>query len=529
MYYNIMVLFSGRHMKKLILACSTLMVCAFSANAEQWKTLGTRPMGMGGAFVAIAQGPIAQYWNPGGLAMASSKTVSGLEIPVTAGIEMTGGIMKNASAIGDMADKISAIKDAQSNSKAITPGQAAAFVKTMSLLSAMNDKGKGAMVDVAGGVDFKFSKVAVSVNNFTTVGLNPYIDPNNLNFGTNSNGISFAGDNTSTLVDPANYGSARNSLEAALDKIGPSNAITLICGSGNCSDGITNNSQLAYALANYAQSKGISPAQLEQAAATISQYAAGASQMINGAASGGSINGNQSNLTIDAASFTEIAFGYGKFMKFLDGLSIGGNIKMINGRMASTTFNFMNNSKTGDAFKNIMDDSKSSWAPALDLGALWDVNKKYPRVPLNPKVGLVIRNINSPKFDEPLLVGGKYTLDRQARLGFAIQPAHFWNVAMDLDVTKNKTAVDGFDSRQLALGTEINVVNKKYFNIPLRAGLMKNVAEKGSKMAYTLGTGLNLLYMHFDVAGAISSDKTTLDNKSIPTRATVSASFGLLF
>jgi hypothetical protein len=511
-------------MKKILIVIGCALIAA-PASADQWKILGTRPMGMGGAFVAVAQGPIAQYWNPGGLAMASSKTVSGMEIPVTAGIEMTGDIMQNASDIGDMTTQLKAVKDAQALGTAITPSQAADFIKTMGLLNAMNDDGKGAMVELAGGANFKFSKVAISVNNFTTVGLNPYIDTYNLNLsavGTKP-GLGLTGGATGLGVT---YTTAISALTSALDQLGAGNAaFNLLCGGSACAGDITNNATLANALATYATS----PDQVLQAAAVISANAANAAPVVAGALTGGSYDLNTSNLTIDAASFTEIAFGYGKFMKFLDGLSIGGNVKMINGRMAQSTFLFMQNDKTKDAFKNMMEDSKSSWAPGLDLGALWDVNKKYPGLPLNPKVGLVIRNLNSPAFKRPDLVGGKYTLDRQARIGFAIQPAKFWNVAMDLDVTKNKTAVDGFDSRQLAFGTEINVVNKKYFNIPLRAGLMKNLAEKSSKMAYTLGTGVNLLYMHFDVGAAISSDRTNIDDKKIPTKATVSASFGLLF
>ena len=524
-------------MKRLILACFALIACAFSANAEQWKTLGTRPLGMGGAFVAIAQGPIAQYWNPAGLAMASSKTVSGLEIPVTAGIEMTGDIMKNASEIGDMASKFSAINSAQSNKTAINADEIATFAKTLTLLSDMNDKGKGAMVELAAGADFKFSKVAVSVNNFTSVGLNPYIDVTNVGLGIipgdATSGVTMAGITAANTTD-ASYDSARNTLASAITTLGGLSSISsLICGNSTClttqNGAITNDTTLANALVNQAITNSLSVAQVTDAANQLAASAADAKPIIANAISGNSYTNNTSNLAVDAASFTEIAFGYGKFMKFLDGLSLGGNVKMINGRMASSTFQFMQSDKTGDAFKNMMDGSKSSWAPAVDFGALWDVNKKYPKMPLNPKVGLVIRNINSPKFDRPDAIGGKYKLDRQARMGLAISPAKFWNLAMDLDVTKNKTAVDGFDSRQLAFGTEINIVNKKYFNIPLRAGLMKNVAEKSSKTAYTLGTGVNLLYMHFDVGAAISSDRTTLDDKKIPTRATVSASFGLLF
>jgi hypothetical protein len=204
---------------------------------------------------------------------------------------------------------------------------------------------------------------------------------------------------------------------------------------------------------------------------------------------------------------------------------VGANLKLINGRTTATTFRFLSESDTAEAFK--MDDLKSSWQPAVDLGLLWNVKETYPRLPFSPKVGFVMRNINSPSFDTT--AGGDYDLDRQARLGFALNPTKFWTLAMDIDVTKNKTAVDGFDSRQLAMGTEINIFNRKAFNIPLRAGLLKNIAEEDSKMAYTLGTGLNLLHMHFDVSGVVSSERTELEGTKYPTKVGVSASFGLLF
>ena len=60
-------------MKKSLITLALVVSCACFAGAEQWKTLGTRPMGMGGAFVAMAQGPMAQYWNPGGLFQLQKK------------------------------------------------------------------------------------------------------------------------------------------------------------------------------------------------------------------------------------------------------------------------------------------------------------------------------------------------------------------------------------------------------------------------------------------------------------------------
>ena len=526
-------------MKKLLIA----VLCAaapVALHAEQWQVLGTRPMGMGGAFVAVAQGPAAQYWNPGGL-VKSSDNVSGMDIHAGVNAEFTGGIVKNASQIGDLSSQFSAIKTAQTNGTAVNAQDAAAFVKTLSLLSDMNKPGKGALVEADGGVNFKFSKVALSVNNFTAVGANPFVDTTNvgLGSGTGVNGVKMNSVTNSDVIAPTDptQAAAATTIAGAITTIGYTNLEDLICGGAGClstqtSGKITDSTTLANAFVNLAATS-LTSAQIADAASMMSQYAASAAPIIANAASGNSYTNNTSKLTLDAASFTEIAAGYAWTAdKWLSGLSIGGNLKAVNGRMATTTFQFMNNSNTGDAFKNVLKDSKSTWAPAVDVGALWDVNRKYPKLPLHPRLGLVVRNVNSPKFDMPDAPGdpgGKYKLDRQARIGLALNPAHFWTIAADMDLTKNKTEVSGYNSRQLALGTEINIINRRAFNIPLRAGIMKNLADSSSKLAYTAGTGLNLLYMHFDVSGVVSSQKTTLDNSSIPTKVGVSASFGLLF
>ncbi|MBI4802431.1 MAG: hypothetical protein HY796_07905 [Elusimicrobia bacterium] len=75
----------------------------------------------------------------------------------------------------------------------------------------------------------------------------------------------------------------------------------------------------------------------------------------------------------------------------------------------------------------------------------------------------------------------------------------------------------------------MKLFNPKAFNIPLRAGLMKNLAEKDSKPAFTFGTGLNLLYMHLDVSGVVSSERTRIDDSEFPTKVGLAGSFGLLF
>lgn len=505
---------------------AVLMMVSAAGYAEQWQILGTRPMGMGGAFVAVAQGPIAQYWNPAGL-IKSSANVSGMEIPVGGSAEFTGGVIKNAGEIGDLAKEYAAIQAAQTNGAAVGAEQMAAYVKTLALMNDMNKPGKGALIEAAGGVNFKFSKVALSVNNFTAIGVNPFTDTTNIGLGASGSltGVNFGGANTAA---PADIGT-RDTIAAAVNSIGLANFSLLICGNASCLNsqnaGIVSGTTFANALYNQAVTNGLSASQIADVAGTLSKYAGSVAPLIAGANSGAAYSNNTSALNITGASFTEIAAGYAWDLKMLAGLSLGANLKLINGRTATSTFRFLADSDTSESFK--LENTKSSWQPAADLGLLWDVNKKYPRIPLSPKFGLTVRNINSPKFDTA--AGSDYDLDRQARMGIAVWPAKFWTVAVDMDITKNKTALSGFESRQLALGTEINVVNRKKFNIPLRGGIMKNLADSSSKMAYTLGTGLNLLYMHFDVAGAISADRTTLDGEKVPTKAALSASFGLLF
>jgi len=57
-------------MKKLVFVVLSLFLTNL-LYADQWRVSGPRAMGMGGAFVAIAEGPLAQQWNPAGLAKRS--------------------------------------------------------------------------------------------------------------------------------------------------------------------------------------------------------------------------------------------------------------------------------------------------------------------------------------------------------------------------------------------------------------------------------------------------------------------------
>ncbi len=54
--------------RRCALACGWLLTFCGSASAQIVETVGSRALGMGGAFVAVANDSSATWWNPGGLA-----------------------------------------------------------------------------------------------------------------------------------------------------------------------------------------------------------------------------------------------------------------------------------------------------------------------------------------------------------------------------------------------------------------------------------------------------------------------------
>ncbi|MFA7009541.1 MAG: conjugal transfer protein TraF, partial [Elusimicrobiales bacterium] len=453
-------------------------------------------------------------------------------------IEFTAKTMENAHNLGNVAKDYAAIQSKQTAGGAMNAQQLSAFVQSLPLIADMNRKGTGALVEANGGLNLKFAKVAVSVNNYTAIGASPFVDTTNIGLGTITgtpgSGVNFG---TGVVPGPANatQTAAATTIAGAINTINYGTLESLICGGAGClalqtGNNITNATTLANALVNQAATTGgLSDQQILDAANQLSANAAAAAPIIAAGASGNPYTNNQTDLTIKGGSFTEIAFGLARPLP-VNGLTAGGNVKLINGRMAYAKFKVLENeSEISDPLKNLADTMKTTWAPAIDLGLMYDLNKLSPKLPMKPRAGIVVRNVNRPSFKNPEAQGGSSHLDTQARMGLAISPAGFWTVALDMDLTKNTTPVNGYDSRQLALGTELNLVNRRAFNIPLRAGVMKNLANSDSKMAYTLGTGINMLYMHFDLAGVVSSNRVTIEDKKYPTKLELAASFGLLF
>ncbi|MDO8756436.1 MAG: conjugal transfer protein TraF, partial [Elusimicrobiota bacterium] len=358
-----------------------LLLAAAPARALEWHARGPRALAMGGAGVALAQGPLASYWNPAGLGR-SNVNAYGIAIPFGAHVALTGSVYEGAQDLRNLRDRGTAPSQAEID---------AALLK-------LDQPGNGVRVDGDFGLNFRAGKFGVFFNGSVDAGAQPVVDRVNT-----------------------------------------------------------------------------TPAQIQ-----------------NGQ--------NNSKLVVKGANIVELGAAYGHELPFARGLYLGGALKIMSAQIGYTDYFILRDQDVqSDIASKLKNGARKSSNVGVDLGALWDIDRSFDGVALKPKIGLVGRNLNNPKFKQPDAArlagrGENFTVNPQVRLGAAITPFGWWNIAADLDLTRNLTPVDNAASRQLGIGSEFNVFNRAWINIPLRVGLRRNIAEGSAGTMLTAGAGLNLLH-----------------------------------
>ena len=395
------------------------------AEATPWHVMGPRAMGMGGAGVAVAQGPLASYWNPAGLGQLYN---------------VNGGMLSasfRAAFVGKMLEGANDLNRINQDCQKAGGGAGTGYCQTDKVriaLAKLGDKTSGADADAGAALSIKVKKLVFFAHGLDYMGV-------------------------TALVDQV------NNTDAALVA-----------------------------------------------------------------------NANTSRLILRGGLFTEVGLGYGTEIRE-SGIVVGASVKAIQGKIGYSRFNLFTDKPDSKVFTDYNKNTKSSVQPGVDAGLLWDLRETYPSLPMRPRIGVVGRNLNDPKFDQPQAAsdGGapaRYSLHGQARAGVALSPFRFWHLAADVDLTDNLTTVEGVKSRYLSAGTEIDLVNHPAFNIPLRAGVQKDLSGESS-LAYTAGLGINLLHLVVDIAGSISSDRTDWQSEEktekIPNNFGASLNVGFLF
>lgn len=250
-------------------------------------------------------------------------------------------------------------------------------------------------------------------------------------------------------------------------------------------------------------------------------------------------NKNTSKLVIKGANVGELGVGYGHELPFIPGLSVGGNFKIMNAQVGYADYLILQNSNDQNNISSKLKDSaEKSSNFGVDLGALWDVDHTFNGAMWHPRVGLTARNINNPKFKLPssaIAAGyvGKYSVNPQVRLGGSISPTNWWHIASDVDLTNNLTTIGDISSRQFGLGTEVDVFNRSWINIPLRFGIARNLANANAGTMLTGGAGLNFLHVILDASAQISPQTISTQSQGkttkIPREAAVGLQLSILF
>jgi len=511
-------------MRKIVgLAVAVAMVVILKMGAvpifaSSFKILGSRPLGMGGAFVAVAEDAIAQYWNPAGFALQKGLDI---QIPVGVGMETTQGLIKEVDDLGDIASDVQEIMDAQSSGGPIDADMIQAFTSAINEIDDLNKSGLGLVLDINAGLNIRFRNLGLGVINITELGADPYLDLVNIGLGeevVNTDALDALcvdialdgpGDVAGAL-SPA-QDSIANSIADSLDDLGVAPTI-----------GGWDNQTLAEELVSAGVLAGLSDSEIASVASTIAEVAG---SLAAGLLTGAGFSDNETNIRLNGIMLFEVPVTYARELPWVKNLYVGGNVKFMYGTVGFAQFDvFSGEDLTESLYQDYKDYTKTSTTIGVDIGALYDLKES-----LGARFGMVIRNLNYPSFGQPQKAKeaglDKYVIQPQVRVGAAYWPLKFITLSADMDVTNNKTVLPGYQSRMFGLGAEVNILNKSWLNLALRGGFMDNLSESYGSM-FTAGLGLNLFHLQLDFAGAISTKSTSIgDSQKFPTSAF--GSFGL--
>ena len=221
------------------------------------------------------------------------------------------------------------------------------------------------------------------------------------------------------------------------------------------------------------------------------------------------LDNNLTTLGARGLALVEIPISYAHAFEVPMGeLSVGGSLKLMQGTTYTQTLAIDDDS--ADDEDSLKENQEESHNVGLDLGVLF----KPTAIPAL-SVGLVAKNINAPAFDTA--DGGEIKADLQVRTGVQYTINDSLEVAGDLDLTTNKTLMNGYDSQMFGGGVNYH----PFLGFALRAGAMTNLANSNDGLIYTAGLSVGFEKFNVDVSAQMSSNTGQYDGEDIPKYAKV--------
>ena len=519
-------------LKKIILIFVILVFLPQESRSEVFKFLGARPLGMGGAFVAVAEDSLAQYWNPAGLGL--NKDSIDVYVPGRVNAELTKNLFETANNLSDFVQVNDGIQ-AKTGSSFMSLDDYNDFINVLNNIIPISASG-GALGDIQTGAALKLWSFAISANYYANFSASPFMDLSNINLvdSGSSNGIDATNFSSGRIGNPldADLLSARDTLIDVINDL--INRVEIDIKGFSVQEA-------AEGVINLASDSGMDSSAITNTVNDIKSNLEKAQSDLPDSGSG-SFDDNDTNITFRGISVSELSIGFGgtfpsqKKYPILSDILIGGNLKLLQGKVGYAQLNLMNdNVESGDIIDRwSTSNDRNSIRYSIDFGILYDKKKDW-----RLRSGILFRNITSPSFKGPVDDvtttriegdGGSIDFNAQVRAGIAYWPFDRWIIAADVDLTENNTSLSSYYSRLGSLGTEFKLFNSKKIDLALRAGLYKNLAESDAALTYTAGLGFTMAHVRLDVSGAASSKTVKIeDGRSIPASASLSLALSMVF
>jgi hypothetical protein len=499
-----------KNLKTVVVAIALALPAG--AGAMEFQTPGA--VGIGGAGVARNTDAYATYWNPAGLAFYEKPFSSRLNAGV--GISINSSLADDVDKLGKM--NINDLKNLSfSNASLNTSANLSASAQAVEFVGIVNDldRNKGTLVATPGGMlAFQYRNFGVGAIATSELGAFPVTDITNVRLGdpsiaTLSNFATGIGATPGTSPGTLLSATQRQQVQTAFFN--------------NNNNGIS--AAQATAIVNKLE------VQLQngnKSGQTAQQLADAMIRVANSFSnSNGSIENNNSTIEIRGILLTEIPIAYGhKFdLGSFGKIGLGAAFKVIQGTVFSSSQKIVKINGSSDILKKLNDQTTDSINVGVDLGAQWRYEELKFMGPIN--VGFVVKNVNSPEFDAFQAIGAatsKVKVEPQARLGVALDPFSWLSLAADMDVTKNKTVLNGVESQNIGGGLEVHASW-----IAARAGAYKNIAESSNKPVLTAGLSLGPKWLRLDIDAAVSTEKARYENTSYPREAKVELGMSTAF
>lgn len=218
-------------------------------------------------------------------------------------------------------------------------------------------------------------------------------------------------------------------------------------------------------------------------------------------------------LQLTGLSYSEIPISYGyRFDSSLGTFNVGGSLKI----MPAYTYDkkVKVDTASGDIEGDLNDAKETDTSFGVDLGFLY-----RPTALQNLAVGLVAKNINTPKFDTT--TDRELEIKPQVRAGVAYDVSNTLTMALDMDITKNETFLPDYDSQFIGGGVNFHPLSW----LSVRGGVMQNIRESSDGTVLTGGLGFGIKWFQMDIAAQYSLKTGEFDGNTIPRYSRVQLSF----